>query len=58
MFLIIGCDSESNSFHEKAKKVICTKEQLKMVKAEFDICDKTGYLSTHCYDMARVNHCK
>jgi hypothetical protein len=43
--------------HELAKSIVCSKDQLTLMQGYFITCDKSGYMSSHCFDLAVINSC-
>lgn len=53
MCFICSCAENQSKINYK-----CNSEQLDLVEKQLIICSKTGYLDSHCYDMARIEHCE
>jgi len=56
-FLIIaisGCNDKVESYNSIVK---CNEEQLLMVEKQFNLCSKSGYIDSYCYDQARFEQC-
>jgi hypothetical protein len=62
IFLFLaGCEQDVSApdpLHERAKAAKCSSVQLDMVKKDYDICQSSGYFSSHCYDIAKVTYCE
>ena len=50
--LLSGCVKDSSQISVK-----CNTEQLKAVDEQFNICSKSSYLDSSCYDQARLEQC-
>lgn len=46
-----------DSLHREAKTRYCTPDQIKLAKADFDLCKESGYSNSHCYDLAKITYC-
>lgn len=60
LIALVSCskyESQKDLLHEDALSRKCTIEQLKMVDADFIICAKSSYFTSHCYDIAKVSYC-
>ena len=44
--------------HQKATTMICNDEQMIKVKNYVKVCNESGYLKSHCFDVAVTNFCK
>ena len=52
MVILIGCDG-----NDKFYNYTCTKEQLDLVEREFDICKRTSFVSSYCFEIAKKSQC-
>ena len=44
--------------HQKATTMVCNDEQIIKVKNYVKVCNESGYLKSHCFDVAVTNFCK
>jgi len=49
--LISGCEDKG------AVEYKCSNKQLDLVSKEFDICVKSSFLSTYCFEQAKMSQC-
>ena len=55
LFLAVGCDE--NDRYTKSRNRVCSSEQIKELKPEYNVCDSSGYSPSYCWDIAKINHC-
>ena len=56
VFAISGCDGDREA-DIKLTDYKCTMEQLKLVDIEYEICDRSSYMSSHCFATAKKTYC-
>lgn len=54
--LLIGCQIEQVE-RDSIKNYTCTDEQLTMVERDFEICNRSSYMSSHCFLSAKKAYC-
>jgi len=52
-----GCDRPPEAPETPLSDYPCTKDQLELVRIELELCDKTSYLSSHCFRQAKKAYC-
>lgn len=62
LLLLIGCSKPFDPWSPEsvasiARRSKCIDWQLEMVRKQVEICNKTTYTSSYCYDSAIVIHC-
>jgi hypothetical protein len=56
ILIILGCGADIAPSH-KLEEYVCTKEQLELVRIEFEICNESGFISSYCFEQAKKTQC-
>lgn len=57
LLLVAGCDTSDKGRDISLDDYKCTIEQLDAVDREYEICNRSSYLSSNCFAQAKKTHC-
>lgn len=52
---LVGCNQRTNM--GPLDGLVCSQSQIKLAEAQFNVCNKSSYISSYCLENAFKGHC-